>query len=529
MKLKHINVQQFLSLQNIELSVPEKGIIFVEGENQQVGGSNGAGKSALLESIFYTLYGRTIRGISVSDAKTSVLLSDEASNSLISIHRTPKGASINSNLKELGRPSWAKRDSQGKINLLLGMTYKTFQMITYFTPLTISRWFVEFTDTERKEMFSDLLDLGLLDIAQKLVKVDRDRREAELVRTSTRLSEIRNLMGSLSEKKSSTNYSQKIQENLTLLKNQYNFEISKDEVLEVTAKAKQILNEERNALYQLDKNKHQIEMQIRTVNSNLITVSNLTTCPYCLQQVSEAHKKTIEERLTKELEQLNRDFFKASEEYMKKYKDLSGFEEVVKILDETERLIQLEAASSTNYGLIIEDYKKEIPSLEEKIRNLEKEVLTLKIWEKIFSPTGIKAKILEDFISIISERMSNYSSILGIDCGIQINEKGKIDYTLDYKALSSGERRKVEIALLFALRSTIVSPVDILIIDEVFDHLDNQSLELVNLILRDFVDSYNIPVFVVSHKSDLVLDYDYKVKVIKNKNGVTDKIEVIQS
>lgn len=523
MKLRHINVQQFLSLKDIKLDVPEKGVIFVEGENQQTGGSNGAGKSALLESIFYALYGKTIRGITSVEAKVSVLLGDEKGNS-ITITRTPKGPHVSLNIPELMR-----RDSQGRINALLGMNYKTFQMITYFTPLTISRWFIEFTDTERKEMFSDLLDLGLLDIAQRLVKVEKERREAELIRLSTRLSEIRNLIGSLSEKKATTDYSQKIQENLALLKNQYNFEISKEDVLDVTAKAKQILNEERNALYQLDKTKHQIEMQIRSINSNLITISNMTTCPYCFQTVSDAHKRSIEENLNKELEQLNREFFKASEDYMKKYKELSSFEEVVKILDETERLIQLEAASSTNYGIIIEDYKKEIPSLEERVRTLEKEVLTMKVWEKIFSPTGIKAKILEDFINAISEKMSSYSSLLGIDCGLQINEKGKLDYTLDYKSLSSGERRKVEIALLFALRSTVVSPVDVLIIDEVFDHLDNQSLELVNLILRDFVDSYNIPVFVVSHKSDLVIDYDYKVKVIKNSNGITDKIEVYQS
>src|SRR5207237_1400868 len=51
--LKHLTVERFRLLREINLHFPQRGSILIQGPNE-------AGKSALLESIYFALYGRAI-------------------------------------------------------------------------------------------------------------------------------------------------------------------------------------------------------------------------------------------------------------------------------------------------------------------------------------------------------------------------------------------------------------------------------------------------------------------------------------
>ena len=58
--LKEIEVLSFMSADHNRITFGE-GMIFVDGKNLDDGGSNGAGKSLILESIYWALFGKTIR------------------------------------------------------------------------------------------------------------------------------------------------------------------------------------------------------------------------------------------------------------------------------------------------------------------------------------------------------------------------------------------------------------------------------------------------------------------------------------
>jgi DNA repair exonuclease SbcCD ATPase subunit len=61
---KSVKIQNFLSVGKDPLELDfQKGINLITGENKDKGGKNGIGKSSILESIYWCLFGNTIRDI----------------------------------------------------------------------------------------------------------------------------------------------------------------------------------------------------------------------------------------------------------------------------------------------------------------------------------------------------------------------------------------------------------------------------------------------------------------------------------
>ena len=62
MKINKISIQNFYSIKNIELELDTySGLVLIKGKNLDTGGSNGSGKSAIIEAVCWGLTGKTIR------------------------------------------------------------------------------------------------------------------------------------------------------------------------------------------------------------------------------------------------------------------------------------------------------------------------------------------------------------------------------------------------------------------------------------------------------------------------------------
>ena len=164
----------------------------------------------------------------------------------------------------------------------------------------------------------------------------------------------------------------------------------------------------------------------------------------------------------------------------------------------------------------------------------------LKFWKIGFSPAGIEGFMMDSLINAMNSLIAKYLSFLTDntisltlipdkklktgDARNKISEKVENDFGgKTYRTNSEGEKRVMDIAVLFALKfiyeKITGTKYNILFCDEAFDTLDASTCRLViNLIHSlDGISS----IFVISHIDDIALEFENFVNVIKTK-GVTE-------
>jgi DNA repair exonuclease SbcCD ATPase subunit len=188
-----------------------------------------------------------------------------------------------------------------------------------------------------------------------------------------------------------------------------------------------------------------------------------------------------------------------------------------------------------------------ITELETKEHKLKKKLFTAEFWEQGFGDAGLKNILLESALQFLETEITN---ILGqVTHGVfsvkilstkqlKTKQKGKkpkrmkIDFvihkgdeTRTYSQLSGGQRKRINIAALLALRKLAFlgsgHPTNILILDEVFEYLDAKGIESV----LDIIKAANIEsVFLISQRELSSEGFDSTVRV-KYRNKVS-KLEV---
>ncbi len=186
MKFNKLSIQNFLSIQKIELDLENLGLVLLKGRNldNPECDSNGAGKSSILEAFTYSLYGRTTRGLRGDDIIHNIpkknmkifldIEDDDGTKYRIARYRkhsTNKNKSlIFRNGKDITPKSEA--DVNSYIANLLQADYLTFTSSLLYSQESFK--FTSATDAEMKSTFDLMLGLDVfskcLDITKTLLK-----------------------------------------------------------------------------------------------------------------------------------------------------------------------------------------------------------------------------------------------------------------------------------------------------------------------------------------------------------------------
>ncbi|PZR92052.1 MAG: hypothetical protein DI537_14600 [Stutzerimonas stutzeri] len=164
---------------------------------------------------------------------------------------------------------------------------------------------------------------------------------------------------------------------------------------------------------------------------------------------------------------------------------------------------------------------------------------------KVFGPTGVRARILDEVTPFLNDQTAKYLGTLSdgnIDATwttLTANAKGELKekFSIDvtnatggsiFKALSGGEKRKVRVATALALQDLVATratkPIDLFIGDEIDDALDPAGLERLTMILEEKARERG-SVFVISHNE--MRDHIKQVlQVEKLANGTTKITEM---
>lgn len=179
--------------------------------------------------------------------------------------------------------------------------------------------------------------------------------------------------------------------------------------------------------------------------------------------------------------------------------------------------------------------EEKIEALGKKMIKVDEEAQYLKFWIEGFSGKGIKSLLLDEILPQLNTRADYFGSVL-LDNEIRMEfdtetalksgeTRDKFNIKLfineeivEYKSCSSGEKGRIDAAVLLALQGLIFERSDcassLVIFDEVFEHLDNIGVErMVNLLNEEAAEK---AIFVISHISEFA-DYFDNVLMVKKK------------
>ena len=533
-------------------------IDFLANNTNLIIGSNGAGKSTILDALTFVLFNKPFRKIN----KPQLVNSVTEKNCLVEIefnnnnrqYLVRRGIKPNVFDIEVDGKLLDKRgdDRDNQITLeenILKVNYKSFTQIVILGSSTFVP-FMQLSASHRREVIEDLLDIRVFSSMSSIVK-DRTRT----IRDELKILELKK--SSLKEK---GEMQAKFIDDITK-RGEANIEIKRgnissymvdqqklqEDCIDVLSQIEELNNELEelkgagDKLRELGGLKGKIQQKITTLTKNHKFFHDNTSCPTCTQDIDEDLRQTKLSELTKEAKKLKGGFtdlekvIDAEEVREASFNEVSG-----NVLDLNRKL----TSNNTNIANInknIGNLETEITSIRdsidnqaeskekladivtklktsnEEISNLKVEMDKHKFLNELLRDGGVKTSIIRKYIPLINKHVNKYLQMMEFYINFNLDEEfnetvvSPIHERFSYSSFSEGEKMRIDLSLLFTWREVarIRNSVNtnLLIMDEVFDSsLDGFGTEEFLKIIRYVVKDANI--FIISHKTELHERFD---------------------
>ena len=528
-------------------------IDFQKYNTNLVVGTNGAGKSTMLDALTFVLFNKPFRKINKGQLINTVNEKDCVVEIEFDINQREYlvRRGIKPNIFDIevnGTPLHKQADDRTNQKILeetiLKVNYKSFTQIVILGSSTFVP-FMQLTGANRRDVIEDLLDIRIFSAMNGLLR-DRLREKREQTKTLTlkkdnvkdKISMQENFIKELEEQgKSSIETNQQKIKTLSIEVDTHleHNELKEADISDLIKEQEEVTGATEK-LKKLNNLKGTITQKVATITKEHKFFTDNTVCPTCSQTIEEEFRVN---RIT--------DVQDKAKELKKDYQDL---EETIKLESERERhftqlskeITKLNHDISQNNTRIslsqrqIRDLENEIQTITERLknRNTEHEKLTefkanlqktitdlssrrehITYYDFAYSllkDDGVKTKIIKKYLPFINQQVNRYLQLMDFYINFTLDEefnetvKSPIHEDFSYASFSEGEKMRIDLALLFTWREVarVKNSVNtnLLIMDEVFDSsLDGFGTEEFLKIIRYIIKGANI--FVISHKTDL--------------------------
>ena len=559
---KYVRWKNFLSTGNqfIEIQLDKNPTTLIIGEN-------GAGKSTILDALCFGLFGKPFRTISknqlvnsVNNSSTSVEVEFTIGTRHYKVIRNikPNKFEIYQNDKLMSLEANVRDYQKIFEQQILKLNYRSFTQVVILGSSTFVP-FMQLRSTHRREVVEEILDIQIFSTMNVLLKQKMKSIVEEL-------REIEYQYDIISEKISlQENYIDDIQKNKDdIIKekesafntNKYHIKEKTEEIesLEGDNKllADDLIGEEQNK----EKRSKLKDISV-TLNDKfdrnrkmIFFLKDNDDCPTCKQHIDETFKsETIKEKneqqkelskgLTKLHDQLERldtyvDTHRAARKFIRENDiEIAKLKSSVTELEKFNSKLQQEINILTS-GTVSEDdtkkldrYKRDEIKIERQKSDLKDEKSYLDAIKVILQDTGIKTKIIKQYLPIMNNLINKYLTSMEFYVNFTLNEnfeetiKSRYRDEFTYSSFSEGEKMRIDLSLLFTWRAIAKmknsANTNLLILDEIFDSsLDGTGTDEFLKILNTLGDEN---VFVISHKQDVLADkFKSTIKFEKVKN-----------
>ena len=542
-------------------------IKFNQHASTLITGSNGSGKSTVLDALTFGLFGKPFRKINKSQLINSMNEKDTKVEVEFSISKTDWKVvrGIKPNVFEIHRDGkcldqFANANDQQKWfeQNVLKMNYKSFTQIVILGSSTFVP-FMQLTSSNRREVIEDLLDIKIFSSMNNIIK-EKIRGIKEEVKVLTLKKESLNDKVAMQEKFMNEIASQgkdrinENQEKISTLFTESDGYVSANEQLEndvfdLTKRQEEVTGATEK-LRKLGNLKGKISQKVSTITKEHKFFTENTVCPTCTQSIDESFRinkindaqtkakelqsgyKELEEAIKNEEERehqfttLSKEITQLTHGISKNNTRISGCQRQIRDLEsEIQRLTDQLADRNTEH--------EKLATFQESLRTTYDELSSRKdtinynnFMYGLLKDGGVKTHIIKKYLPLINQQVNRYLQIMDFYTNFTLDEEfnetiqSPIHEDFSYASFSEGEKMRIDLALLFTWREVARMKnsvnTNLLILDEIFDSsLDEMGTEYFTKIIRFVIKDANV--FVISHKTGMEDKFENHIKFEKVK------------
>ena len=560
---KKLRWRNFLSTGNQFLEVD-----LAKSPSTLIIGTNGAGKSTMLDALCFALFNRAFRDIKKEQLVNTINLNDcevecefETANKKYRIIRgiKPNKFEIYCNDVMLNQDA-SNVDYQNTLEQnILKCNYRAFCQVVILGSTSYEP-FMHLRARYRREVVEEILDIRVFSHMDLLLR----QKQGELNKSVIDVKHRYDLMTEKYElqkkhfdeiKNRDTtdieNRKQQLKEN-----EQSNYEYNQKLQLlneKIISTKAEVWGAEKytRKSNELNKLESKIETNLSSHKKTLSFFQNNDNCPTCTQPIDEQFKLNKINSEANKISELEQGLTQLIAEMSKTNEKINEYKVVEKKLNELDisvakintsiseinrhsNRLDNEIAKLENDDTNTNVVQKELEKIQEDLKdvNVEKQKAVeekkyIDIAREILNDTGVKANIIKKYLPIMNNLINNYLQSMDFFVNFHLDEefnetiKSRFRDTFNYNSFSEGEKLRIDLALLFTWRTIAKmknsTNTNLLILDEIFDSsLDGQGTDDFFKILKTLT---NENTFIISHKGDILFDrFTNIIKFEKYKN-----------
>jgi len=528
-------------------------IDFQQNATNLIVGTNGTGKSTVLDALTFSLFNKPFRKINklqlvnaTNEKDTRVEVEFDINGRQYLVRRC-----IKPNLFEIevdGQKMHKQADDRAMQKILeeniLKVNYKSFTQIVIlgssaFVP------FMQLSGTNRREVIEDLLDIRIFSamnviIRDKIKKQKDDIRVLDLSRENVKdkLEMQKKFIEEL-ENRGKENIKGKKEKINSLIKETDEYVSTNEELeMEVTGliEDQEKVTGANKKLKTLNKYKGQLTQKVSSITKEHKFFTDNTVCPTCTQDIEESFRlnrindaqtkaKELQtgfrelEKAIKNEEEREHLFTKLSKEITKLNNDISqnntrisGHNRQIRDLESEIQKLTTQLANRNTEDEKLKEFNQSLQNIFKELADKKTDIMYHDFAYSLLKDDGVKTKIIKKYLPLINQQVNRYLQMMDFYINFKLDEEfsetieSPIHENFSYSSFSEGEKMRIDLALLFTWREVarVKNSVNtnLLIMDEVFDSsLDGMGTDEFLKIIRFVIKDANV--FVISHKADL--------------------------
>jgi DNA repair exonuclease SbcCD ATPase subunit len=559
---KTIKWKNFLSTGNHYTEVD-----FTQNKTNLIIGTNGAGKSTVLDALTFSLFGKPFRKInkpqlinSTNDKDCKVEVEFSIGSTEWKVIRGIKpavfeiwrnGAALDQSAAALDQQKWLEQN-------VLKMNYKSFTQIVILGSSTFVP-FMQLPAAHRREVIEDLLDIKIFSSMNTVIK-EKIRQSREEVKTlelkkenlKDKVEMQKNFIEEL-ENRGNANINTNKEKIANLMEEVGIYmkenDITEEEVFKYTKEQEEVSGA-GDKLVKLNNLKGKVSQKVSVITKEHKFFTENTVCPTCTQSIEETFRinrikdaqdkakelqsgyKELEEAIKEEQER-ERQFITLSKEISKLTNGISqnnikiaGCQRQIRDLEHEIQVLTENIANRNSEHEKLESFKDNLKTTYDELASKKDSINYYDFTYSLLKDGGVKSKIIKKYLPLINQQVNRYLQMMDFYINFTLDEEfnetvqSPIHEDFSYASFSEGEKMRIDLALLFTWREVARMKnsvnTNLLIMDEVFDSsLDGFGTEEFLKIIRYVIKDANI--FVISHKTGLEDRFESVIRFEKVK------------